>query len=90
MVSRVATKHLLTGSDVIAAFGDDNTAMLMCGPHSTLVNSAPTGLSSFFRGPGEQDRGPAGPPGGVPLTLPPDPGDELVIEGDESLPASRH
>ena len=38
-----------------------------------------------LRGAGEQDRGPAGPPAGVPLPLPPDLGDELVIDGDKGL-----
>ena len=38
-----------------------------------------------LRGAGEQDRGPAGPPARVPLPLPPDLGDELVIDGDKGL-----
>lgn len=35
--------QMLTGSDVIAAFGDDDTALMMYDPHTTLVDSAPTG-----------------------------------------------
>lgn len=35
--------QMLTGSDVIAAFGDDDTALIMYDPHTTLVGSAPTG-----------------------------------------------
>ncbi len=35
--------QMLTGSDLIAAFGDDETALLMYDPHTTLVESAPTG-----------------------------------------------
>jgi hypothetical protein len=35
--------QMLTGSDVIAAFGDDDTALIMYDPHTTLVDSAPTG-----------------------------------------------
>jgi hypothetical protein len=33
---------MLTRSDMIAAFGDDQTALMMCDPHTTLVENAPT------------------------------------------------
>jgi hypothetical protein len=32
----------LTGSELIAAFGDDETALLMYNPHTTLVQDAPS------------------------------------------------
>ena len=38
-----------------------------------------------LRGAGEQDRGPAGPAGCVPLPLPPDPAGDFVVDGDEGL-----
>ena len=34
--------QMLTGSEVIAAFGDDETALLMYNPHTTLVEDAPS------------------------------------------------
>jgi hypothetical protein len=34
--------QMLTGSDLIAAFGDDETAVLMYNPHTTLVENAPS------------------------------------------------
>jgi hypothetical protein len=34
--------QMLTGSDLIAAFGDDETAVLMYNPHTTLVEDAPS------------------------------------------------
>jgi ketosteroid isomerase-like protein len=34
--------QMLTGSDLIAAFGDDQTAVLMYNPHTTLVEDAPS------------------------------------------------
>jgi ketosteroid isomerase-like protein len=34
--------QMLTGSDLIAAFGDDQTALLMYNPHTTLVEDAPS------------------------------------------------
>jgi hypothetical protein len=34
--------QMLTGSEVIAAFGDDETALLMYNPHTTLVQDAPS------------------------------------------------
>ena len=34
--------RMLTGSDILAAFGDDQTAVLMYNPHSTLVQDAPS------------------------------------------------
>jgi limonene-1,2-epoxide hydrolase len=39
--------QMLTGSDLIAAFGDDKTAVMMYDPHTTLVQSVPTG--EWFR-----------------------------------------
>jgi limonene-1,2-epoxide hydrolase len=39
--------QMLTGSDLIAAFGDEQTALMMYDPHTTLVQSAPTG--EWFR-----------------------------------------
>ena len=33
---------MLTGSDLIAAFGDDQTALLLYNPHTTLVEDAPS------------------------------------------------
>lgn len=35
--------QMLTRSDMIAAFGDDETALMMYDPHTTLVENAPTG-----------------------------------------------
>lgn len=35
--------QMLTGCELIAAFGDDDTALMMYEPHTTLVDSAPTG-----------------------------------------------
>jgi hypothetical protein len=34
--------RMLTGSELIAAFGDDDTALLMYNPHTTLVQDAPS------------------------------------------------
>lgn len=34
--------QMLTSSDLIAAFGDDETALLMDNPHTTLVEDAPS------------------------------------------------
>ena len=34
--------QMLTGSDLLAAFGDDDTAVLMYNPHTTLVQDAPS------------------------------------------------
>jgi hypothetical protein len=34
--------QMLTGSDLIAAFGDEETAVLMYNPHTTLVEDAPS------------------------------------------------
>jgi hypothetical protein len=34
--------QMLTGSELIAAFGDDETALLMYNPHTTLVQDAPS------------------------------------------------
>ena len=34
--------QMLTGSDLLAAFGDDDTAVLMYNPHTTLVHDAPS------------------------------------------------
>jgi SnoaL-like domain len=34
--------RMLTGSELIAAFGDDETALLMYNPHTTLVQDAPS------------------------------------------------
>jgi hypothetical protein len=34
--------QMLTGSEVIAAFGDDTTAVLVYNPHTTLVRDAPS------------------------------------------------
>lgn len=34
--------QMLTGADLIAAFGDDETAVLMYNPHTTLVADAPS------------------------------------------------
>ena len=39
--------QMLTSSDMIAAFGDEQTALLMYDPHTTLVESAPT--AEWFR-----------------------------------------
>jgi len=39
--------QMLTGSDLIAAFGDEQTSLMMYDPHTTLVQSAPTG--EWFR-----------------------------------------
>jgi limonene-1,2-epoxide hydrolase len=34
--------QMLTSSDLIAAFGDDETAVLLYNPHTTLVEDAPS------------------------------------------------
>lgn len=34
--------QMLTSSDLIAAFGDDETALLMYNPHTTMVEDAPS------------------------------------------------
>jgi hypothetical protein len=34
--------RMLTGSELIAAFGDDETALLLYNPHTTLVEDAPS------------------------------------------------
>ena len=34
--------QMLTGSDLLAAFGDDDTAVLMYNPHTILVQDAPS------------------------------------------------
>ena len=34
--------RMLTGSELIAAFGDDETALLLYNPHTTLVQDAPS------------------------------------------------
>jgi limonene-1,2-epoxide hydrolase len=34
--------QMLTGSDLIAAFGDQQTAVLLYNPHTTLVQDAPS------------------------------------------------
>ena len=34
--------RMLTSSDLIAAFGDDRTALLLYNPHTTLVEDAPS------------------------------------------------
>jgi SnoaL-like domain len=34
--------QMLSGADLIAAFGDDQTAVLVYNPHTTLVPDAPT------------------------------------------------
>lgn len=34
--------QMLTSSDLITAFGDDETALLMYNPHTTLVEDAPS------------------------------------------------
>ncbi len=34
--------RMLTSSDLIAAFGDDETAVLLYNPHTTLVEDAPS------------------------------------------------
>jgi hypothetical protein len=34
--------RMLTSSDLIAAFGDDQTALLLYNPHTTLVEDAPS------------------------------------------------
>jgi hypothetical protein len=34
--------QMLTSSDIIAAFGDDETAVLMYNPHTTMVEDAPS------------------------------------------------
>jgi hypothetical protein len=34
--------RMLTSSDILAAFGDDQTAVLMYNPHTTLVEHAPS------------------------------------------------
>lgn len=34
--------RMLTGSDILAAFGDDQTAVLMYNPHTILVEDAPS------------------------------------------------
>ncbi len=39
--------QMVTRSDMIAAFGDDETALMVYDPHTTLVESAPTG--EWFR-----------------------------------------
>ena len=34
--------QMLTGAELIAAFGDDETALLLYNPHTTLVQDAPS------------------------------------------------
>lgn len=35
--------QMLTHTEVIAVFGDGETALMLCDPHTTLVENAPTG-----------------------------------------------
>ena len=41
---------MLTSADLIAAFGDDQTAVLIYNPHTTLVEDAPSGECFTVKG----------------------------------------